>query len=419
MSALQTRFTPVSALGDLPSLSAITFAPARLALAQLLVAFSFVWPFFNYDVVDPGNTTEINFLPVFLAALLLPEVTLREKRSLMLAMPVFAVALLWANPAAPLRLAMGIVPLHFVLNLAHRLRAQGRSLLPPGLAYRVLQIFVAFCILQIVQCYLFPVIPEWLTAALTQILPRYSGMPYDEYGVRGVQGWASEPSGAAVTCLAFSMVAIMERPDRRWRVLAIYSVLVLVNRSVYAWILAILLGISCLAAAKRKFKSYLVLAPMSVAAILYIVLSNRIGELRDNILVSGVSGVDNRDLTRLVQIFSPLQQFPLIYKPVILKFEGLFMTMEPMGLIPLVIGYGSVFGLIWLVYMMRRNWPSAKVPQRPMALLAAFVLLMMTAPDLIPSVVALAVCLVPMAAQSASGKPSSSRVELFRIGGAP
>ena len=105
----------------------------------------------------------------------------------------------------------------------------------------------------------------------------------------------------------------------------------------------------------------------------------------------------------------------------ILKFGGLFMVMEPMGLIPLVIGYGSVFGLLWIAYMILHNWPSCRVPQRPLALIAALVLLMMTAPDLIPSVVALAVCLVPRTRQTRSSEGPvifSSSVEVSSTGGA-
>ena len=55
------------------------FASARLALARALVVFSFVWPFFNFDAVIPGNTMEIDFLLIFVAAGLVPEISLRDK----------------------------------------------------------------------------------------------------------------------------------------------------------------------------------------------------------------------------------------------------------------------------------------------------------------------------------------------------
>jgi hypothetical protein len=385
------------------SLSDLTFLSTRLKLARFLVAFCFVWPFFNYKLFVSDNTPEINFLPVFVAALLLPEVALREVWSIVLALPAFAVALLWANPTAPARLAISILPLHFVLNLTHYLHERGKDLLPSNLAYRALQIFVAFCVLQTVQFQLIPVIPEWLTTTLTNIVPRYSGLPYDDFGIRGVQGWASEPSGAALTSIAFAIVAIVQRPDRRWRVLSLYVVLLLVNKSVYALILATLLGICCMATLKRKIYSLLALAPMSVAALFYMSVSNRLGELRDNIMVSGMDGVVNRDLTRFVQILSPIQQFPHLYKPASVIFDGQWMVMEPLGLLPVVIGYGSILGLIWIVYMIFHNYPSRSLTQRPLAFAAGLILLILTSPDLIPAVVALAVCLVPPTAFIPSG----------------
>ena len=145
MSPGETTFPSSALVCEAPRLSAFTFVETRVALARVLVVFSFVWPFFNYSLFDPGNTTEINFLPVFLAALLLPESSLRERWSILLALPVFAVALAWANPAAPLRLAIGMVPLHIVLNLTRYLREGGKELIPPNLAYRCLQTFIAFC----------------------------------------------------------------------------------------------------------------------------------------------------------------------------------------------------------------------------------------------------------------------------------
>ena len=72
--------------------------------------------------------------------------------------------------------------------------------------------------------------------------------------------------------------------------------------------------------------------------------------------------------------------------------------MEPVGLLPLVVGYGGLIGLAWLVYFLVQKMRSCENSVRPLALTAGFVLLMMTPPDLIPSVVALAVCLAPRAA---------------------
>ena len=91
-------------------LRGLTLPGARLVVARLLVIFSFVWPFFNYTLIDPNSLTEVNFVPVLAAALLLPEVAWRERCSILLSLPVFLVALLWANSTAPLRLAFGIIP---------------------------------------------------------------------------------------------------------------------------------------------------------------------------------------------------------------------------------------------------------------------------------------------------------------------
>jgi len=93
-----------------------------------------------------------------------------------------------------------------------------------------------------------------------------------------------------------------------------------------------------------------------------------------------------------VQILSPLQQLPHIYKPVILFGSW---VMEPMGLLPLVLGYGSLFGALWLIYMLKKNFPIRQVRMRPFWLIALFVLLFIASADLICSIVALAVFLVP------------------------
>jgi len=418
MSTAPIRFSFAEGAGALNSLRALTFAPTRLALARILVVFSFIWPFFNYQLVDPSSLTEINFLPVILAAFIVPEVTLREKWSLLLTLPVFAVALIWANPSAWLRLAVCIIPLHFVLNLTRHLKEHGRELIPSDLAYRTLIVFVVFCMMQTVQFNLFPVIPEWLTAALMQVVPRYSAIPYDDTGIRGVQGWASEPSSAALVCIAFSLVAIRQRPQRRWRVLALFALFVLLNKSIYALVLLILLTLGCLFASRKKLLPFLALIPMSLAVSVYVAQSGRLVELRDNFVVSGVNSEFNKELMRFAQMFYPLEGFPRIYNPPNLYGS---LVMEPMGLLPLLAGYGSVLGVVWLAYIVWRNFPPRRVTLRPLALVAGFVLLMMTTPDLIPCVVALAVFLVPRTGQDASGaypESSASSVAVSNAGGA-
>ena len=52
--------------------------------------------------------------------------------------------------------------------------------------------------------------------------------------------------------IAFALVAIVQKPSRRWRVLALFTALTAVNKSVYALMLLVLLSIGCLATLARK-----------------------------------------------------------------------------------------------------------------------------------------------------------------------
>jgi hypothetical protein len=403
MSASQVSL-PRAGLFDFSSLRGLTLAPARLAMARTLVVFCFVWPFFNYSLVDPGNLTEVNFLPVFLAALLVPEVSLREKWSVVLVLPVFQVALLWANPTAPLRLAIGIIPLQFLLNLTRRLRDRGEELIPANLAYRCLQVFVGFCILQTVEFNWFHVIPQGLTDLLMALLPRYSAVPYDDSGVRGVQGWASEPAGAALFTMALALVDIRQRPDRRWRVLAWFAVMVVLNKSVYSLVFLSLLGLCLLSTLRRKAVALLALACFGAAALLFAQHSKRLIELQTNMITGGLSIESNKELMRFAQMFYPLARFPRIYQPPTLYGAA---VMEPMGLLPLLAGYGSIVGVGWLGCLLARNLPREGLSQRMLLMTAGIVLLFMAPPDLIPVVVAFTIFLVPRGRSAAPGEASA------------
>ena len=392
MSTINPQLPQADFADELRALNLSSFSAARLAVARSLVAFCFVWPFFNFAFFIPDNAMEIDFLPVFLAAAILPKIALRQKLSILLAMPVFAVALFWANPTAPLRLAIGIIPLHFVINLTRHLRERGQDLIPPNLAYRCLQVFIAFCAIQTVQINMFTFIPEWLSDALTAIIPRYMAVAYDDLGIRGVQGWASEPSSAGLMCLAFALVAIAKRPDRRWRVLALFALLVSLNKSIYCLILMILLGFACAFTVRRQVYSFMTMALLAIGGIVYSAHSGRFAELSANIAIDGLNRESNHELMRFLQILNPLEQFPHVYQPMLLNGT---LAMEPMGLLPLVVGYGSVAGLLWLGYMFWHNFPRGLGRQLPLTLVAVFVLLIMAPPDLIPSVVAVAVLLNP------------------------
>lgn len=375
-----------------PTMHELTLPALRLSIGRALVVFSFIWPFFNFDLIVPGNTMEVNFIFVFAAALILPEIFLDEWKSIVLAVPAFLVALILASPTSCLRLIAAIVPLHFIFNLTRALRARGMELVPANVSYRALKIFVLFCAAQTIQMSYFHVIPAVVSNVLVSIVPRYWTVPYDHLGVHGVQGWASEPSSAGLTTIAFALVAIHQKPELRWRVMAWFACLLMLNKSIYATILALLLLVACLQSLRRKVLATFALIPAGALVAAYMFHSGRVAVLRENLLIDGLNSDSNHELARFVQILSPLQQLPHIYKPVILFGSW---VMEPMGLLPLVAGYGSVFGVFWLIYILRKNFPLSQIRMRPFWLIALFVLLFIASADLICSIVALAVFLVP------------------------
>jgi hypothetical protein len=348
----------------------------------------------NLSRFFPSVGAELNFLPVFLAAALVPEVTFNETLAYGLAAPLFFTATIFANSNAPLRLAMGIIPLLFVFSLVRHLRRRNQELIPPNLAYRALQLFFCFSVVQTIHLNLIPIIPRWLTDILTILIPRYMDQTYDSAGVRGVQGWASEPSGAALTCAAFAIVAIFQRPDRRWRVLFLFALLAAVNKSIYAILLAILFAFGCFLKLKHKKFAAFVALPVVTSFVFYFSRSGRVTELYEHIIVSGMSLSANSEFWRFGQIFYPLLQFPHIYTPIPVTLNGMAVTVEPLGLAPLVVGYGSICGLAWLGYVLLRNFRPSQVKDRYFAFIAALSVLMLGPSDLIPSVVALSVFIV-------------------------
>jgi hypothetical protein len=375
-----------------PTFHELTLPALRLTIGRALVLVSFIWPFFNFDLIVPGNTMEVNFLFVFLAALILPEIFLEEWWSILFAVPAFLVALIAASPTSCLRLIAAIVPLHFIFNLTRALRARGLELVPANVAYHALKVFVLFCAAQTIQMNFFHIIPAGLSDVLVSIVPRYWTVPYDHLGVHGVQGWASEPSSAGLTTIAFALVAIHQKPELRWKVMAWFCGLLMLNKSIYATLLAVLLLVACLQSLRHKVLATLALIPAGALVATYMVYSGRVAILRENLLIDGLNSDSNHELARFVQILSPLQQLPHIYKPVILFGSW---VMEPMGLLPLVVGYGSIFGFLWLLYIIKKNFPIRQVRMRPFWLIALFVLLFIASADLVCSIVALAVFLVP------------------------
>lgn len=144
---------------------------------------------------------------------------------------------------------------------------------------------------------------------------------------------------------------------------------------------------------RRKLYSLLAILFLALATMFYVASSGRIAELKTRILMDGVDRASNVELIRFAQLLYPLQQFPHIYRPPTL-FGAV--VMEPMGLLALLAGYGSVPGILWLAYIQWRNFPFGRVALRPFALIAGLLLLVMVPADLIPSILALSVFCIPV-----------------------
>jgi hypothetical protein len=379
------------------------FKSLRLQLAKFLVVVNFVWPFINTSYFFPQSTVEINFLPVFLAIGLAPELLCEDLTSLFLIVAAVALATVWGPTDSALRFIIGALPCLFLLSLYRHLRSRGNELIPRSLAYAALFVFVGFCILQHVNFNVFPIIPDWLTKGLATIIPRYMDAPYDEFGMRGVQGWASEPSSAAMTCFAFSVVAMQQEPRKRWRVLFAFAVLAALNKSVYGILFLIFLGVVSVWGMRRKLQAFLILVPIGAVFSYFLLQSSRMTELRENLLIFGLSQDTNRELLRFAQIIYPIRAFPGMYNPV--SFFGL--DMQPLGLLPLLIGYGSIIGGILYYRLTFRSFHLFDTESTPLAFAAVFVLTFMSSADFVPVIVAFAYATAPrQAAVPASSHPS-------------
>jgi len=215
----------------------------------------------------------------------------------------------------------------------------------------------------------FPIIPDWLTKALATIVPRYMDAPYDEFGMRGVQGWASEPSSAAMTCFAFSVVAMQQEPKKRWLILFAFAVLAALNKSVYGMLFLVFLGVVSVWGMRRRLHALLVVIPIGAVFSYFVLQSGRVSEFRENLLIFGLSQDSNRELLRFAQIVYPITAFPGMYNPV--SFFGL--DMQPLGLLHLLIGYGSIIGGILYYRLAFRSFQWIDAKSIPMALAAVFV----------------------------------------------
>ena len=368
-----------------------TLTTARVRIARLLVIFSFVWPFINAHYFFPQAEFEVNFLPVLLAVVLAPDIFAADGLALVLLAGAIAVAAFWGSADAVMRLAIGAVPCIFLFNFQEYCVKNKEELIPRSLAYRVLQLFVGFSVLQWVDFYVHSAIPEWVTEGLSVLVPRYLGHPYDELGLRGVQGWASEPSGAAVVCLCFAVVAAYQDPKRRLRILLLLCALVLVNKSVYGMALVAILSLIYLASLKRRRYTILGLGLLAAGIVFYVSNSARLDEVVQTMMLYGANPGFNIDLARINQIVFPLVAFPGIYKP----FAVFGVEMQPMGLLPLLVGYGSIFGLGLYLRLVFVRSSLRNVQSFPVALTMLFVLSFIVPADLTPAIVAFAYAATP------------------------
>lgn len=379
--------------------------PLRLQLARLLVVVSFVWPFVNAAHFYPGSTIETNFFLVFLAIGLAPEALLDDKWSLLLLIPAVGVAALASSVEAGLRIVIGVIPLLFLVGLYRSFAIRGRELVPRLVAYRAMQAFVGFSAVQYIDQNFVSIIPGWLTDALTVLVPRYTPIPYDEFGIRGVQGWASEPSAAAMLCFAFATVAVLQEPERRWRVLGLFAAMALLNKSIYAIALLALFGLALLFEMKNKMATLSALVPLAGGLAYYIIHSGRVLELRNDVLIYGLSETSNRELLRLGQIIYPLAVFPAIYKPV----ELFGIKMEPLGLLPLLVGYGSLIGCLIYYRVVIARLVSCRSKSLTLALASAAVFSFVISPDFVPIAVAFAYTVTTVRSESPAKAASWTR----------
>ena len=113
----------------------------------------------------------------------------------------------------------------------------------------------------------------------------------------------------------------------------------------------------------------------------------------------------------MAQITYPLLSFPKIYSPVTL-FQ---LDMEPLGLLPLLVGYGSIVGCVFYIRFVFRSFCSARVVSVPLALAAMFVLSLMSPADFVPVVVAFTYALAPSEASSPASSGASAKGWLFGL----
>jgi hypothetical protein len=194
-----------------------------------------------------------------------------------------------------------------------------------------------------------------------------------------------------MTCFAFSVVAIQQEPKKRWLLLFAFAVLAALNKSVYGILFFIFLGVASVWSMRRRLHALLVVIPIGLAFSYFVLQSARVTELRENLLIFGLRQDSNRELLRFAQIVYPIAVFPRIYSPV--SVFGL--EMQPLGLLPLLVGYSSIIGCVLYYRLAFRHSHLIDAKSTPLALAAVFALTFISSADFIPVIVAFAYATAP------------------------
>jgi hypothetical protein len=313
-------------------------------IARFLITLNFCFPFINGEALT-GIPFELNIIPLLLAAILVPAICAYGGRELALLALAVAACFLFADLDRASRLAFNMLPFILCMSYIRFCARRHIDVLYGPIVYAAYLLFTALCIYQALHNAGFLAMPGNLVAFLDFALPRYMQTSYDDLGLRGVQGWASEPSGAALLSLGFYLYLRGTYPDHGRLLAVLYLANIFLNKSVYAFATLILLIAVHLITSKsfqQKLAGGMVAIASLVTAAFYF---PRIHDVYQNIAAQGMSLASNPELSRLVQVLYPLNAFPMYYEPVM--YFGT--TLHPIGLFASALGYGSVFGMLLLV----------------------------------------------------------------------
>ncbi len=369
------------------------FRVLRISTARLLVNLNFVWPFINASYFG-DSTLETNFIPVFIAAMLVPEVLFEDSRSLILSGAIILLAAFAAPPGsyAWLRLVIAVIPTIFLIGFYRYLSRSNRELISISLVELSLLGFLGLSIIQFVDFKLIRIIPDWFTRIMSGLVPRYMQSASD---VRGVSGWASEPATAALMCFAFATVLIQNEPRKRLRVFLLFGLLTFLNKSLYSLALLTYLVLIQVAVMRRRVYAIVFLVVALFVGLYVVHSSARVAELEESFFTDlQFSETDSPQLQRIAQIVFPLMSFPRIYEPIAIYADQSYIV-QPLGLLPLLVGYGSLLGCFLYYRLIFRMMPPREANSKLLALLGILVLSLWSPPNFVPSIIAFIYCLKP------------------------